>query len=128
MLLAVTALVIGPRSVDLLLERISTLKVIGVLRAPVLIGLALVFLAAGRPTTSLLPVFEPWMGMKPATTERTPPPLQHKLLPDRRRWGDLPAAVIEVPGEEAGGGWTKDEVEGKSLYHLKDEEEEKLTT
>jgi hypothetical protein len=84
MLLAVTALVIGPRSVDLLLERISTLKVIGVLRAPVLIGLALVFLATGRPTTSLLPVFEPWMGMKPATTERTPPPLQHKLLPDRR--------------------------------------------
>jgi hypothetical protein len=83
MLLAVTALVIGSRSVDLLQERISTLKVIGVLRAPALIGLALVLPATGGPTTGLLPVFEPWMGMKPATTERTPPPLQHKLLPDR---------------------------------------------
>jgi len=83
MLLAVTALVIGSRSVDLLLEQISTLKVIGVLRAPALIGLALVFPATGGPTTSLLPVFQPWMEMKPATTERTPPPVQHKLLPDR---------------------------------------------
>ena len=83
-LLAVTALVIGSRSVDLFLERISTLKVVGVLRAPALIGLALVFPATGGPTTGLLPVFEPWMGMKPATTERTPPPLEHKLLPDRR--------------------------------------------
>ena len=75
MLLAVTALVVGARSVDLLLERINTLKVIGVLRAPTLIGPAFVFPATGGPPTGLLPVFESWVGMKPTTTERTPPPL-----------------------------------------------------
>jgi hypothetical protein len=64
------------------------------------------------------------MGMKPATTERTPPPLQHKLLPGRRIGRELPATVVEGLSR---GGW-KDEVEGKSLYHLKDQEEEKLTT
>jgi len=43
----------------------------------VLIGFALLLALAVRLTTGLLPFLEPRMGMKPTTTERTPPPRQH---------------------------------------------------
>jgi hypothetical protein len=103
MLLAVMALVVSSRSVDPLLEWISALKVIGVLRAPALIGLTLVFPATGGPTTSLLPVFEPWMGMKPATTDGTPPPLQHRLLPDRGTAENSPQRFSKTEQKKARG-------------------------
>src|SRR2546430_11491300 len=77
MLLTVTALVVGARSVLFLLPRINTAKVILVLSPPVLIGFALLLALAVRLTTGLLPFLEPRMGMKPTTTERTPPPRQH---------------------------------------------------
>jgi hypothetical protein len=37
----------------------------------------LLFLTALGPATGLLPLLEPRMGMKPTTTERTPPPREH---------------------------------------------------
>jgi hypothetical protein len=77
MLLAVAALVFGARSVDFLLVLIGAAKVIRVLASPLLAGLLLLLVAAVRLTTSLLPLLEPRMGTKPATTERTPPPREH---------------------------------------------------
>jgi hypothetical protein len=80
MLLAIVAHVFGARSVLFLLLRINLAKVIWVLRAPSLIGLPPLLLAAVRPTTGHLPFFDAWMGMKPTTTERTPRPRQHRFL------------------------------------------------
>jgi hypothetical protein len=77
MLLAVAALVSGARSVDFLLVLIGAAKVIRVLASPLLAGLLLLLAATVRLTTSLLPLLEPRMGTKPATTKRTPPPREH---------------------------------------------------
>ena len=80
MLLTVTTLVVGARSVLFLLKRVSIPKVIRVLGPPLLIGLSLLLAATVCSTTSLLPLLEPWMGMKPTTTERAPPPRKHIFL------------------------------------------------
>jgi hypothetical protein len=77
MLLTITTLVAGARSVLFLLKRISIPKVFRVLGPPLLIGLSLLLAATVRTTTGLLPLLEPRMGMKPTTTERTPPPRKH---------------------------------------------------
>ncbi len=71
MLLTVATLVIGARSVDFLLMRVGIPKVIRVIGSPLLIGPLLLLAATVRSTTGLLPLLEPRMGMKPATTERT---------------------------------------------------------
>jgi len=73
MLLTVAAPVVEARSVDFFLMLISSAEIIRVLGAPLLIGFALLLLATIRPTTGLLPLFEPRVGTKPATTERTSP-------------------------------------------------------
>ncbi len=73
MLLTITTLVAGARSVLFLLKRI----VFRVLGPPLLIGLSLLLAATVRTTTGLLPLLEPRMGMKPTTTKRTPPPRKH---------------------------------------------------
>ena len=77
MLLAIATLVVGARSVLCLLPRISAAEVIRVLSPPLLIEPPLLFLTALGPATGLLPLLEPRMGMKPTTTERTPPPREH---------------------------------------------------
>jgi hypothetical protein len=59
MLMAVVALVVGARSVDFLLKRISTPKVIRMLGSPTLIGLPLLFAATGGPATGFLALLEP---------------------------------------------------------------------
>jgi hypothetical protein len=79
MLLAVAALVFGPRSIDFLLMLIGAAKVIRVLGPPLLIGLPLLLAATVRLTTGLLPLLEPRMGIKPTTTKRTPPPCEHSF-------------------------------------------------
>jgi hypothetical protein len=81
MLLTVAALVVGARSALFLLERIGTMKVIRVLGPPLVIRLSLLLAATVRSTTGLLPLLEPRMGMKPPTTERTPPPREHTFPP-----------------------------------------------
>jgi hypothetical protein len=81
MLLTIAALVVGARSVRFLLERIGTMKVIRVRDAPLVIRLSLLLAATIRSTTGLLPLLEPRMGMKPTTTERTPPPREHIFPP-----------------------------------------------
>ncbi|PYU38417.1 MAG: hypothetical protein DMG54_30150 [Acidobacteria bacterium] len=83
MLLPVAALVVGARSVLFPLQRIRIPKVIRVLGPPLLIGLPLLLVATVGPTTGLLPLFEPRMGIKPTTTERTPPPRGHTFLLQR---------------------------------------------
>jgi hypothetical protein len=77
MLLTVATLVIGARSVGFLLMRVDITKVIRVIGSPLLIGPLLLLAATVRSTTGLLPLLEPRMGMKPATTERTPSPREH---------------------------------------------------
>ena len=77
MLLTITTLVAGARSVLFLLKRISIPKVIRVLGPPLLIGLSLLLAATVCSTTGLLQLLELRMGMKPTTTERTPPPRKH---------------------------------------------------
>jgi hypothetical protein len=77
MLLTITTLVAGARSVLFLLKRISIPKVFRVLGPPLLIGLSLLLAATVPSTTGFLPLLEPRMGMKPTTTERTPPPREH---------------------------------------------------
>jgi hypothetical protein len=77
MLLTVATLVLGARSVDFLLMRVGIPKVIRVIGSPLLIGPLLLLAATVRSTTGLLPLLEPRMGMKPATTERTPSPREH---------------------------------------------------
>jgi hypothetical protein len=84
MLLTVAALFLGTRSVLFFLKCISAAKVIGVLVPPFLVEPALLLSAAFSSTTGLLPLLEPRMGMKPATTERTPPPREHTFLLQRR--------------------------------------------
>jgi hypothetical protein len=79
MLLTITTLVAGARSVLFLLKRISIPKVFRVLGPPLLIGLSLLLAATVRTTTGLLPLLEPRMGIKPTTTKRTPPPREHSL-------------------------------------------------
>jgi len=59
-----------------------------VLGPPLLIGLPLLLVATVGPTTGLLPLFEPRMGIKPTTTERTPPPRGHTFLLQRTAWGE----------------------------------------
>ena len=81
MLLTIAALVLGARSVRFLLERIGTMKVIRVRGPPLVIRLSLLLAATIRSTTGLLPLLEPRMGMKPTTTERTPPPREHTFPP-----------------------------------------------
>lgn len=87
MLLTVAAPVIEARSVNFFLMLINSAEIIRVLSAPLLIGLALLLLATIRPTTGLLPLFEPRMGTKPATTERTSPPREHVFLLKRTSLG-----------------------------------------
>jgi hypothetical protein len=103
MLLTVTTLVVGARSVLFLLKRIRIPEVIRVLGPPLVIGLSLLLAATVRSTTGLLPLLEPRMGMKPTTTERTPPPREHIF------------SSSEPDGEETNrGGQEKGEkVEGK---------------
>ena len=80
MLLTVTTLVVGARSVLFLLKRVSIPKVIRVLGPPLLSGLSLLLATTVRSTTGLLPLLEPRMRMKPTTTERAPPPREHIFL------------------------------------------------
>jgi hypothetical protein len=94
MLLTITTLVAGARSVLFLLKRISIPKVFRVLGPPLLIGLSLLLAATVRTTTGLLPLLEPRMGMKPTTTERTPPPRKH-IFPSSE-------PVVEETQTEAG--------------------------
>jgi hypothetical protein len=86
MLLTITTLVAGARSVLFLLKRISIPKVFRVLGPPLLIGFSLLLAATVRSTTGLLPLLEPRMGMKPTTTERTPPPRKH-IFPSSEPFG-----------------------------------------
>jgi hypothetical protein len=79
MLLTVAALVVGARSVLFFLQWVSTARVIRVLSPPMLIEFSLLLAATVRPATCLLPLLEPWMGMKPTTTKRTPPPRKHSF-------------------------------------------------
>jgi len=83
MLFAVAALVVSAGSVHFLLQRIGTAKVIRMSSPPLLIGLAPLLVAAGRLAAGFLPLLEPRMGMKPATTESTPPPPEHTFLLQR---------------------------------------------
>jgi hypothetical protein len=83
MLLTITTLVVGARSVLFLLKRISIPKVFRVLGPPLLIGLSLLLAATVPSTTGFLPLLEPRMGIKPTTTKRTPPPRKH-IFPSRR--------------------------------------------
>jgi len=87
MLLTVTTLVVGARSVLFLLKRVSIPKVIRVLGPPLLIGLSLLLAATVCSTTGLLPLLEPRMGMKPTTTERTPPLREH-IFPSSKPVGE----------------------------------------
>src|SRR5207249_1906791 len=80
MLLTVAPPVVGARPVLFLLQRINPAKVIRVLSPPFLIGFPLLLVATVRPTTGLLSLFEPRMGMKPTTAERTSPPREHTFL------------------------------------------------
>jgi hypothetical protein len=57
------------------------MKVIRVHGPPLVIRLSLLLAATIRSTTGLLPLLEPRMGMKPTTTERTPPPREHTFPP-----------------------------------------------
>jgi len=86
MLLAIATLVVGARSVLCLLPRISAAEVIRVVSPPLLIEPPLLFLTALGPATGLLPLLEPRMGMKPTTTERTPPPREH-IFPSSKPGG-----------------------------------------
>ncbi|OLB26979.1 MAG: hypothetical protein DMG41_01135 [Acidobacteria bacterium] len=81
MLLAVVLPVGGARSVLFLLQRITPAKVIRVPHPPVLIGFPLLLAATVQSATGPLPLFEPRMGMKPTTTERTPLPREHTFPP-----------------------------------------------
>src|SRR5215472_2480389 len=87
MLLTVTTLVVGARSVLFLLKRVNIPKVIRVLGPPLLIRLSLLHAATVCSTTGLLPLLEPRMGMKPTTTERTPPPRKH-IFPSTKPVGE----------------------------------------
>src|SRR3982074_2292671 len=87
-LLAVAALFLGTRSVLFFLHGIGAAKVIRVLAPPFHIGLPLLLLAALRSATGLLPLLEPRMGMKPTTTERTPPSREHAFLLLRTAYGE----------------------------------------
>ena len=64
-------------SLDFLLVRINTTKVIRVLSPPLLVGSPLLLAATVRLTTGLLPSLEAGMGMKPATTKSAPPSEKH---------------------------------------------------
>jgi hypothetical protein len=86
MLLTVPPPVIGARSVLFLLQCINPAKIIRVLRPPFLIGLPLLLAATILLTTGPLPLFEPRMGMKPTTTERTPSPREH-TFPSQQTYG-----------------------------------------
>ena len=88
MLLAVATLFLGAGSVLFFLKCISAAKVIGMLVPPFLIEPALLLPAAFSSTTGLLPLLEPRMGMKPATTERAPSPREHTFLLQRRACGE----------------------------------------
>jgi hypothetical protein len=50
-----------------------------VLHPPLLIGLSLLLATTLRATTGFLSLVEPWVGMKPTTTERTSPPGEHTV-------------------------------------------------
>jgi len=86
MVLAIATLVVGARSVLCLLPRISAAGVVRVFSPPLLIEPPLLFLTTLGPTTGLLPLLEPRMGMKPTSTKRTSPPREHTLL--------LPANIL----------------------------------
>src|SRR5690348_8432199 len=96
MLFAVATLFLGTRSVLFFLKCISAAKVIGVLVPPFLIEPALLLPTAFGSTTGLLPLLEPRMGMKPATTERAPPPREHTFLLQRRACGE----TVQKTGKE----------------------------
>src|SRR2546430_17317768 len=80
MLLAIEAHVVSARSVFCFLPHIGTSEVIQVLGPPLLVGFPILLLATVRSATGLLPLFEPRMGMKQTTTERTPPPWKHTFI------------------------------------------------
>lgn len=80
MVLAIATLVVGARSVLCLLPRISAAEVVRVFSPPLLIEPPLLFLTTLGPTTGLLPLLEPRMGMKPTSTKRTSPPREHTFL------------------------------------------------
>jgi hypothetical protein len=80
MVLAIATLVVGARSVLCLLPRISAAGVVRVFSPPLLIEPPLLFLTTLGPTTGLLPLLEPRMGMKPTSTKRTSPPREHTFL------------------------------------------------
>src|SRR5215831_12274057 len=58
--------------------------------------LALLLPAAFSSTTGLLPLLEPRMRTKPATTERAPPPREHTFLLQRRACGE----TVQKTGKE----------------------------
>jgi hypothetical protein len=87
MLLTVVPPVVGARSVLFLLLRINTAEVTRILTPPLLIGLSLLLAATVALATGLLPLLEPRMGMKPTTTERTPPPRKH-IFPSTKPVGE----------------------------------------
>ena len=80
MVLAIATLVVGARSVLCLLPRISAAGVVRIFSPPLLIEPPLLFLTTLGPTTGLLPLLEPRMGMKPTSTKRTSPPREHTFL------------------------------------------------
>jgi hypothetical protein len=111
MLLTVAAPVVEARSVDFFLMLISSAEIIRVLGAPLLIGFALLLLATIRPTTGLLPSFEPRVGTKPATTERTSPPREHVFLLSEHLEEDKPRRQEEK--RKKAKGTTETELSGK---------------
>ena len=110
MLLRVTTLVVGARSVHFLLKRISIPKVIWVLGPPLLIGLSLLLAATVCSTTGLLPLLEPRMGMKPTSTKRTSPPREHTFL--------LPANILRKDRTE-GDAKENGKAKGKGYLYLR---------
>jgi|SRR5690348_16507797 hypothetical protein len=105
MLLTIAALVFSARSIDFLLVRINTTKVIRVLSPPLLVGSPLLLAATVRLTTGLLPLLESRMGMKPATTERTPPPQEHVFSSSEHLEGEANTAGGEEKRKEKGKGY-----------------------
>jgi hypothetical protein len=83
MLLAVTALIVGARAVNVLLVRIATSKVIEMLGAPTLVRASFEFLATGLLTTDFLALLDSGVGGKPVTTN-TAPGSAASLLPPRQ--------------------------------------------
>jgi len=116
MVLAIATLVVGARSVLCLLPRISAAEVVRVFSPPLLIKPPLLFLTTLGPTTGLLPLLEPRMGMKPTSTKRTSSPREHTFL--------LPANILRK-GQNRGRRERKQKSKRERLFVFEDDQRKK---